>query len=158
MTERFFSRLKPGLVLDLGSYEFGAEEIKRFARKFDPQPFHLDEKAAEESHFGRLCASGWHSCAIFMRLYVKNGGDALRQATGWTGPMPERGPSPGIRDLKWSRPTYAGDTISYRSTLLEARLSKSRIGWGLMQSQAEATNQDGELVMRFTASAFIRAD
>ncbi|MCP1199878.1 MaoC family dehydratase [Notoacmeibacter sp. MSK16QG-6] len=158
MMETLFSRLKPGLRLDLGSYTFEAEAIKEFARKFDPQPFHLDEDAAERSHFGKLCASGWHCCAIFMKLNVANGDAALRNATGWSGPLPERGPSPGLRDLKWRRPTYAGDTLSYSMTLKEARESQSRPGWGLLQSDIEATNQDSEIVMRFISTVFIRTD
>ncbi|OXT00553.1 hypothetical protein B7H23_10615 [Notoacmeibacter marinus] len=155
MTQTFFSRLQPGMRLELGSYTFEAEAIKTFARQFDPQPFHLDETAAEQSHFGRLCASGWHCCAVFMKLYVRNGETALREAMGWTGAMPDRGPSPGFRDLKWLRPTYAGDTLAYRSTLLAARASQSRPGWGLMQSEIEATNQNDESVMRFVSTVFI---
>lgn len=158
MTDTLFSRLKPGLVTELGRYTFEPEAIKRFARQFDPQPFHLDEKAAEDSHFGRLCASGWHSCSVFMRLYIQNGEQALRDATGWTGPMPARGPSPGIRDLKWLRPTYAGDTLAYRSTLREARQSRSRHGWGLLQSDIAAVNQNGETTLRFLATGFMRTD
>ncbi len=158
MTDTFFSRLHPGIQIEIGDYEFEAEAIKRFARQFDPQPFHLDEKAAEASHFGRLCASGWHTCSIFMRLYVMNGKKALADAIGWGGPLPEWGPSPGIRDVKWLRPTYVGDTISYRSSMREARLSRSRVGWGIVRSDVEATNQNGETVLRFLSSGFIRSE
>lgn len=154
----FFELLQPGLVIELGSHRFEAEEIKRFAGKFDPQPFHTDEAAAAESHFGRLCASGWHSCAVFMKLYIANWESAVRAATGWQDEIPERGASPGFRNLRWSRPVYADDTLTYRSTIKEARLSQSRVGWGLMQSQVDATNQDGGTVLNFTATGFIRVE
>ncbi|RLQ88338.1 MaoC family dehydratase [Notoacmeibacter ruber] len=158
MSDIFFSRLKPGLIFDLGSYTFEAHAIKDFAHKFDPQPFHMDETAAKQSHFGGLCASGWHVCAIFMKLNVANGDEALLSATGWTGPLPERGPSPGLRDLQWRCPTYAGDTLTYRSTLTEARHTQSRPGWGLMQTEVEATNQNDESVMLFQSAVFLRSD
>lgn len=138
----------------LGSHTFTAEEIKTFAAAYDPQPFHMDEEAAKASHFGALCASGWHTVGIWMRLRIatmKKTQEALR-AAGL--PIPGFGPSPGFRDLKWLKPVYVGDTISFDSTLLEARPSGSRPGWGLVHHLNTGTNQHGQRVMEFVGVAF----
>lgn len=139
---------------ELGSHVFTAEEIKTFAAAYDPQPFHMDEEAARASHFGGLCASGWQTVGIWMRLRIaaqKRINDELR-AAGL--PIPGFGPSPGFRSLKWLKPVYAGDTIAYDSTLLEARPTASRPGWGLVQHLNAGTNQNGERVMEFVGIAF----
>ena len=98
------SYLGVGIVRELGTHLFEAEAIKEFARKFDPQPFHVDEAAAARSVLGGLCASGWHTAAVWMRLSVDAGMTA--RDTPWDGPGPEPvfGPSPGFRNLKWLKP------------------------------------------------------
>ena len=92
-----------------GQLPFDAEAIKAFARKYDPQPFHVDEEAARESVFGRLCASGWHTAAMWMKLNLAHRGP------DWDGPgpAPEFGPSPGFKNLKWLKPVYAGETVTF---------------------------------------------
>ena len=154
----FFEQLHPGLVTEIGSHTFAEDEIVRFARKYDPQPFHLSREDAEGSLFGGLCASGWHTAAVFMRLNIRNGRDAMFEAMGYDGPEPVFGPSPGVRDLRWLRPVFVGDTVSYRNTLLEARASKSKPGWGVLSSASEGTNQDGETVITFRSAVLVRMD
>lgn len=152
----FYEDLVIGDTVALGSHTFTAEEIKAFASAYDPQPFHLDEAAARASHFGGLCASGWHTCAMWMRLMIEavEKGRAAARAQGL--PIAERGPSPGFRDLRWLKPVYAGDTITYAATLTGKRVSASRPGWGLVTHHNTGVNQKGELVMEFTASAFLQ--
>lgn len=151
-----FDRLEPGLVIELGEYEFTPENIKAFARRYDSQRFHLDEKAAEESHFGALCASGWHTASVFMRLNVDNSYKALCEATGYDGPVPHQGPSPGIRNLKWRKPVYAGRTIVYRSTVTRTHRSEKRPGWGIVTSHVEAFEKSGgACVLELEGSRFL---
>jgi acyl dehydratase len=151
----YFEDFHVGARIALGSHTFTAAEIKAFAAKFDPQPFHLDEAAAARSHFGALCASGWHTAVVWMRHRAEHcrlEEEALRAR----GEMPsQRGPSPGFRDLKWLKPVYAGDTIAYATEVVETRRSNSRPDWGLVTSLNTGANQNGELVLSFLGSAFI---
>jgi acyl dehydratase len=153
---RYFEDLEVGERFEVGHHTFTAENIKSFAERFDPQPFHLDEAAAERSHFGRLCASGWHTAAVWMRLMVEHRrrDDEAMLARGE--PVAELGPSPGFRELKWIKPVYAGDTISYASEVVALRPSQSRPGWGLLTLHSTGTNQAGELVLRFLSAAFVQ--
>src|SRR5829696_10049366 len=152
----YFDELRIGDTFVLGSHVFTAEEIKAFAARFDPQAFHVDEEAAVRSHFGGLCASGWHSASVWMRLMVdyRRRFDDERRARGE--PAVELGASPGFRDLKWMRPVYAGDTITYQSEVVELRVSKSRPEWGLMSLRNSGTNQKGEPVLSFVSTVFIQ--
>ncbi len=152
---KYFDHIGVGDRMDIGSHLFTADEIKLFAAQFDPQPFHIDEAAAAQSHFGALCASGWHTASMWMRLRILCGQreDAERTARGE--PNATLGPSPGFREMRWLKPVYAGDTISYASEVIEARASQKRPGWGLIQVYNTGTNQNGELVMSFKSSAFV---
>ena len=109
---KFFEDIVAGERFEVGRHTFLADDIKAFARRFDPQPFHLDEAAAARSHFGALCASGWHTAATWMRLMVEHQRreDDAQRARGE--PVAALGPSPGFRELKWLKPVYAGDTIA----------------------------------------------
>ncbi|WP_173934715.1 MaoC family dehydratase [Chelativorans sp. Marseille-P2723] len=149
--------LKLGQTMSLGSHTFTAEEIKRFAARYDPQPFHLDEEAAKDSIFGRLCASGWHTCAMWMRYNVLN--IDAREDAPWSGPgeRPEFGPSPGFKNLKWLKPVYAGDTITFTRTALSHRRLASRPGWRLLTLKGTAINQDGQTVMEFDNAVLMKA-
>jgi acyl dehydratase len=140
---------------ETGRHTFTAEEIKTFARQFDPQRFHLDEKEAENSHFGRLCASGWHTAAWCMRFIVENRKRMVAKAAADGTPLAKWGPSPGVRDLKWLKPVYVGDTITYHTEPMEIRPSASRPGWGLLFVRHTGTNQNGELVYSVMGSAFV---
>lgn len=144
--------LEPGMVMPLGSYTFQRDEIIRFATKFDPQRFHLSEDGATDSHFESLCASGWHTASIWMRLNVLNGRDAMQKEAGHHGPQPKFGRSPGVRDIRWLAPVYVGDTITCSSTITGKRLTPKREGWAMLFSRGEAHNQDGVLVLRMDSA------
>jgi acyl dehydratase len=150
----FLEDLMVGATDELGAFTFSADEIVRFARQFDPQRFHVDPEAAKHSLFGGLCASGWHTTSVWMKLLAAHR-DHVRSETLARGERPARlGPSPGFTNLKWLKPVYAGDTISYRSTLTGKRVSVSRRGWGIAAHHNEAINQHGEMVMSFEGAVF----
>ncbi len=148
----FYQLVQPGMTQETGSYTFEAEEIIDFASQFDPQAFHLSQEGAEQSHFGALCASGWHTIAVWMRINVLHGYSGLRKAAGYEGPPLELGPSPGVRNIKWPHPVFAGDTITFHSTVTGKRPGKTK-GWGMMTSRSEGFNQDGVQVLSLEGAA-----
>jgi acyl dehydratase len=152
---RYFEDLVIGERTRFGSHTFAAEEIKAFAARYDPQLFHLDEAAAARSHFGALCASGWHTAAICMRLLVdcRRREDEASRARGE--PVAQTGPSPGVRELKWLKPVYAGDTIIYQGEIVTLRALNSRPQWGMMTGLNSGTNQHGVLVFSFLGAVLI---
>jgi acyl dehydratase len=147
----YFEDFRVGQREEFGRHTFLADEIKDYARRYDPQPFHLDEAAAARSHFGALCASGWHTAAMWMRYYI-----AHRVRTSGELAPAETGPSPGIRNLRWPRPVYAGDTVTFASKIVELRDRPERPGWGLMIAQGTGVNQKGELVLAFRGAQFVK--
>lgn len=148
--------LRPGQRDALGSHTFTREEIIRFASRYDPQRFHIDEEAARKSVLGGLCASGWHTAAIWMRKF-RDASDAAVAAWVAAGNRPyEIGPSPGFDNLRWIRPVYVDDTISYFCTTMTCRPSASRPGWYVFTGAQEALNQKGEPVMSFDSTGFAR--
>ena len=151
---RYFEEFELGDRTELGSYTFTTETIKRFAEAFDPQPFHLDEDQAEKSLFGGLCASGWQTAAVWMRLMVDKG---LRNSgTEQVGSgRPRIGPSPGFEELKWLKPVMAGETIFYSTEVIELRPSRSRPEWGILTNRNEGRNEAGELVFSFIGRVFV---
>lgn len=151
----FFEDIRVGTRVDIGHHTFTADDIKGYARRFDPQRFHLDEKEAAQTHFGALVASGWHTAAVWMRLMVdqkKRDIDAIL-ARGHA--VPKTGPALGFRDLKWLKPVYVGDTISFSTEVIATRPSNSRPRFGLMTARAEAVNQHGDMVMSFLSTTFV---
>jgi acyl dehydratase len=152
---KFFDDIRIGDVREFGKHTFSAEDIKRFARSFDPQPFHVDEEAAKRSHFGGLCASGWHTTAACMRLIVDYHKRFAAEMIA-RGERPAKiGPSPGFKNLKWLRPIYAGDTVTFASEVVEMRPSASRPQWGVVRMQTFGINQKGERVYEIENAAFI---
>ena len=151
---RYFEDMRVGERTELGSHIFTADEIKAFARRYDPQRFHLDEAAAERSHFGRLCASGWHTTAVYMRYFVEAERREAEEMRARGEAPAEAGPSPGIRELRWAKPVYAGDTITFAREVIELREVERRPGWGLMVARNTGTNQNGELVISFIGAKF----
>jgi acyl dehydratase len=149
----WFEDLKVGTKTALGSEIFTRESIIDFARKYDPQPFHIDEEAAKHSLFGGLAASGWHTASMWMKQFVDTRAKFAKECGPGGEPAPRPGPSPGFTKLRWHRPVYAGDTIAFASELADKRVT-SRPGWGLIFSHNTGTNQDGVLVYEFTGSAF----
>lgn len=146
-----FDAVEIGTSLPLGSYHFTAQDIVAFALAFDPQRFHVDEQAARASLFGGLCASGWHTAAIWMKLMVAHRRRVEAQMGAQT---PRFGPSPGFSNLRWLKPVFAGDIISYSSTVVDKRASASRPDWGLVFHRNEGRNQSGELVYAFDGCVF----
>ena len=137
----YFEDMEVGAERVFGSYDVTREEVLEFARKYDPQPFHLSDEAAAKTHFGRLAASGWHTAAMTMRVIV----DAI---------TPERQAglgSPGVDELRWLKPVYPGDTITVRGKIVDKTPSRSKPNIGVIRSENTVTNQDGVPVMRFTS-------
>lgn len=149
---RFFEELEIGSRHELGSLVFTPEEIIAFARSFDPQPFHMDEAAARESLFGRLAASGWHTAAVWMAAMVSH---RKRQLAATTGREARLGPSPGFKNLRWSKPVLAGDRITYFSEVVDKRESASRPQWGLFFHRNTGINQHGDEVFSFDGCVFV---
>jgi acyl dehydratase len=153
---KYLEDIRVGDRRELGRHTFTSEDIKNFARRYDPQLFHLDEEAAKRSHFGRLCASGWHTAAVCMRMIVEANKRMGAEMTARGEPLAAIGPSPGFRNLKWLKPVYVGDTITYASEIIEVRPLESKPGWGLIRTRTSGTNQDGAQVYEFEGAAFIQ--
>jgi acyl dehydratase len=132
----WFEDLTPGRVFDLGSRTVTAEEIIRFANEFDPQDFHIDEAAGKASILGGLSASGWHTCAIMMRMFY----DSLLHWSSSEG-------APGVDVIEWRKPVRAGDVLTASTKVIDSRPLKSRPGIGLVHVIHTVTNQNGETVM-----------
>lgn len=135
-----------GEMYELGEHTFTKDEIIDFARQFDPQPFHLDEAAAKASLFGALSASGWHTAAIWIRQFVRYRQRIEQQIQDSGGVVARYGPSPGFRNLRWIKPVYPGDTLTFRGRTAAKIDLKSRPDRGLIQTDSQARNQHGEVV------------
>jgi acyl dehydratase len=143
--QRYWEDYQVGAKFELGSKTMTKEEIIDFATKFDPQPFHIDEAAAKKSFFGGLIASGWHTCSECMRLMVDS----------YLSPGTSLG-SPGLDEIRWLKPVYAGDTISARIVIEDKRPSRSKSDIGSVFNRYEVHNQKGELVMTMKGIGIIR--
>ena len=141
-----------GEQVELGSFEFTAEKIIDFARKFDPQYFHTDSERAKDSVLGGLCASGWHVTAAMMKCNVKAIKRQAREAVAQGGTPPKFGPSPGFKNLKWLKPVHAGDTVTYFMRFAGDRPIPNRPGRNLVEISYEGVNQRGELVYTMDGS------
>jgi acyl dehydratase len=138
----------------LGSHEFGRDAIIAFAREYDPQRFHIDEEAAENSIFRGLCASGWHTCCVAMRLIVDSR-DAIRAAAIARGEsVPPLGVSPGVNNLRWPNPTRPGDVVTYSSLVTSKRETK-RPQWGLVGIRTRGVNQNGLQALSMDSHVFV---
>ena len=133
-----------GREFALGPYPVTKDEVIGFAREFDPQPFHLDEAAAKASIFGGLCASGWHSCAMLMRMMC----DAYLNNTASLG-------SSGLSEVKWLKPVFVGETLAGKMTVLSARISAKRPGMGIVECRWDLRNDKGEKKVEETGIHFI---
>ena len=134
-----------GSVHPFGGATLTREAILEFARQFDPQPFHLDEDAARASLFGGLCASGWHTCALTMRMMC----DAWLNRSASLG-------SPGLENIRWLKPVYVGDSLHGSMTVLQARPMASKPHVGLVFQRWEVRNQHGEPVMTMEGWGMLR--
>ena len=142
----YFEDMQVGLKRSFGRYEVTLDEVLEFARKYDPQPFHLSDEAAAETHFGRLAASGWHTCAMTMSMNVEAMKDNPSAGLG----------AAGVDELRWLKPVYPGDTLRCETEVMETRPSNSRPDIGSIRSQTTTFNQHDEPVMRFTAIVLMR--
>ena len=133
---KYFEDFPPGTLIDCGSRMVSKEEIIRFAREFDPQPFHIDEAAAAKTHFGGVVASGWHSGSLAMRMVVDN----VMQDSSCMG-------SPGMDRMRWLKPLRADTRIHVKFRVLEAEPSKSRPDRGRLKVVFELYDDKGELLM-----------
>lgn len=150
----YFEDLAVGETAWLGTHRFPQDEIIAFATAYDPQAFHVDPEAARMSPFGALAASGWHTGAAWMKCMVASQ-DAIRDAALARGDRPVRlGSSPGFSNLKWLKPVYADDVVTYRTTTTSKRVSASRPRWGLVFHHNTGHNQLGELVFSFDGCVF----
>jgi acyl dehydratase len=142
----YFEDLEIGAETYFGSYEVTREEVLEFARKYDPQPFHLSDEEAAKTHFGRLSASGWHTCAMTMAVIARH---VIGEEQAGLG-------SPGIDELRWRKPVYPGDTLHVRGKVVDKAPSRSRPEMGSFRTETIVTNQDGEAVLTFTSIVLIR--
>lgn len=142
----FYEDLEVGEVRRFGHYEVTREEVLDFAGKYDPQPFHLDERAAAGTHFGRLAASGWHTCSMTMAMMVESRRDEPVAMLG----------AIGIDELRWLKPVYPDDVLSCETELLEKRRSKSKPGTAILKSRTTTFNQHGEPVMSMIGITMVR--
>lgn len=133
---RYYEDFAPGMVFELGTWRMERDDIVAFARQWDPQPFHLDEEAASDSPFGGLIASGWHSAAVFMRLYV----DALLSDAASEG-------SPGLSELRWRHPVRPGDELTGTFAVEDVTASTTHPTRGTVHFRGEMTNGDGVVVL-----------
>ncbi len=143
--DRYFEDFKVGEQAEFGAYLMTEEEILAFGRKFDPQPFHTDIEAAKHSIFGGLIASGWHTASAMMRMMV----DHYVSAAGSMG-------SPGVDEIRWTKPVRPGDTLAVRITVTQTRQSSSKPDRGTINSLIQVSNQHRETVMTAKAIAMYR--
>jgi len=143
---QYFEDLEVGAETYFGSYDVTREEVLEFARKYDPQPFHLSDEEAAKTHFGRISASGWHTCAMTMSVIARH---VVKHQQAGLG-------SPGIDELRWRRPVYPGDTLHVRSKIVDKTPSRSRPEMGSFRSEMTVTNQEDQPVLTFVSIVLIR--
>jgi len=142
--QRFFEDIKADQVYEFGTITVSEKDIIDFARQFDPQDFHLDPAKAASSLFGGIVASGWHTTAVVMRLYVDH----------YLSHVANLG-SPGVEDIRWPNPLRPGDTLRIRVTILEARPSRSKPDRGIVRVHVEAINQTDNPVLSMIVVSFV---
>jgi len=142
----YLEDLEVGQKTYFGSTDVTREEVIAFAERYDPQPFHLSDEAAAKTHFGRLAASGWHSCAMVMGVIARHVVETEQAGLG----------SPGVDELRWLKPVFPGDTLHVESTIVEVKPSRSKPEIGSFRSATTVTNQDGAPVLTFTSIVLMR--
>jgi acyl dehydratase len=140
---RYWEDFEVGEVTELGPVEVTETEILEFARRYDPQPFHVDSEAAKASPFGGLIASGWHTTAVFMGMFVR--GILLDSASLG---------SPGVEEIRWTAPVRPGDRLSARVTIVDSQPSATNPTRGTVITSNDVRNQDGVTVMTLRARGF----
>lgn len=143
---QYFEDIEVGSKTQFGRYEVTRDAVIEFAKKFDPQPFHLSDEAAAKTYFGRIAASGWHTAAMSMAMIVEHMEAAKQAGLGGL----------GIDDLRWWKPVYPGDTLRCEIEILEKAESRSKPDRGTYRSRLSVFNQDDEKVMSYENTALIR--
>ena len=143
---KYFEDLEVGAKHSFGNYQVTRDEVIEFAKKYDPQSFHLDDEAAAKTYFGKISASGWHTCAMTMRMMVDDMTGKKFASLG----------SPGVDEIRWIRPVYPGDTLRCESELIEKRQSGSKPEMGSYRSKVAIINQEDQPVMTMVTIALIR--
>ncbi len=143
---RYFEDIVIGDTATFGRYEVTREEVLEFAGKYDPQPFHLSDEAAAETHFGKIAASGWHTCAMTMSMIVAHMKEHPQAGLG----------AAGLDELRWLKPVYPGDVLRAETLILDKRASVRRPGIGSLRTQTTTYNQHDEPVLRFISGTLIR--
>jgi len=142
----YFEDIKVGSKNSFGRYEVTRDEVIAFARQYDPQPFHLDDEAAARGLFGRISASGWHICAMTMRMLVDHMRDVTEAGLG----------SPGVDEVRWRRPVYPGDTLRVETEVTDKKASRSRPEMGSYTMSITVLNQHDDVVTTIRSIALIR--
>jgi acyl dehydratase len=145
LRERWFDDYRVGESFEFGDHLVTEDEIIEFARRYDPQPFHLDARAGAMSHFGGLVASGWMTCAVLMRLMCEH----------FIAPASSMG-SPGVDSVRWIKPVRPGDRLRARVEVRELRVSQSKPDRGVLTLPQELLNQRGEVVLSLQGRAMVR--
>jgi len=143
---KYWEDMEVGAETTFGSYEVTREEVLEFARKYDPQPFHLSDEEAAKTHFGRIAASGWHTCAMTMAVIARFVVNDQQAGLG----------APGVDELRWLKPVYPGDTLTVHGKVVEATPSRSKPEIGSVRTRTTVTNQDGVPVMTYTSIVLMR--
>jgi len=152
MSPQYWEDIEIGVRRELGTYTFREDEIIAFAKKYDPQIFHIDPQAAKQTVFGGLIASGWHTIAVWMKLAIAGRAQEKEEDRG----VLRAGVSPGFQDLRWLKPVRPGMTLTYSSEVSGKVESRSRPNWGLVMSRNEARDETGALVMSFIGKGFVQ--
>jgi acyl dehydratase len=142
----YYEDIAIGTRSSFGRYEVTRDEVIEFASRYDPQSFHLDDDAAAATHFGRLSASGWHTCAMTMSMLVENLKNNEQAGLG----------SPGVDELRWLKPVYPGDTLRVESEVMEKRRSASRPEMGIFRGKTSVFNQHDEKVMTLISIGLVQ--
>lgn len=165
---KFFEDIRIGEQNFLGSHDFTADAIIAFAKRYDPQSFHIDEAAGKASFYGGLIASGWHSASVGMRLWVDHlqsadetpyakslGVEALPVLDQKPPRQPRPGPSPGLKNLRWHTPVRPDDTVTYSVRVMKKTELKSRPQWGLVVNRFSGINQRNIEAISFEGQVFV---
>lgn len=144
---QYLEDIRVGDKAAFGNYEVTREEVIAFASKYDAQPFHLDDEAAAKTHFGRVAASGWHTCAMTMSMIVEHMKHAEKRAGLG---------SPGVDELRWLKPVYPGDRLRVETEVVDVRPSQSRPEMGSIRTNTVVFNQDDVAVMKMTSIVLVR--
>ncbi len=143
---QYFEDIEVGAIQRFGGYQVTRDEVVEFAGRYDAQPFHLSDEAAAATHFGRLSASGWHTCAMTMAMIVENITAHAQAGLG----------SPGVDELRWLKPVFPGDVLRCETEVIETTPSRSKPDIGSFRSTVTTFNQHDEPVLRFTSIVLIR--